>query len=252
MIQFKYFVIFIIAAVIAAGMIGNARRSALTGKNTVSDVNVDKKEGTDEESDIKEDSDGESDAEDSVKELKQVALTFDDGPDPVYTPMILEGLEKRDVKATFFLLGKQVELYPDIVKKMYENGHQLGNHSYSHKQLTKMSEEEVLKEFEKTNELIEQITGVMPEVFRPPFGSLNDSVEDRIDMVEVLWDIDPLDWCTSDVGMVVQRIISKVDDNQIILMHDASQTSVNAALQIVDILQKQGYEFVTVEDIIFE
>lgn len=244
----KYFIIFIIAAVIAAGIIGNKRQSTMTGDETVSKVNVDTKEEADE----KEESDKETDTKDSVKELKQVALTFDDGPDPVYTPMILEGLEKRDVKATFFLMGKQVELYPDIVKEMYEKGHQLGNHSYSHRQMTKMSEEEVLNEFDKTNELIEQITGIIPEVFRPPFGSLNDSVESRIDMVEVLWDIDPLDWCTSDTGTVVQRIVSKVDDNQIILMHDSSQTSVNAALQIVDILQKQGYEFVTVEDIIFE
>ncbi len=246
MIPFKYFALFIITAVLAAGIIGNKRQNTMAGNETVSKVNTDRKENAGEENEK------ENDAKETVTELKQVALTFDDGPDPVYTPMILDGLEKRDVKATFFLMGKQVELYPDIVKEMYEDGHQLGNHSYSHKQMTKMGEEEVLKEFDKTSELIEQITGITPEVFRPPFGSLNDNVENQIDMVEVLWDIDPLDWCTSDVGTVVQRVVSKVDDNQIILMHDASQTSVNAALQIVDILQKQGYEFVTAEDIIFE
>ena len=126
MIPFKYFALFIITAVLAAGIIGNKRQNTMAGNETVSKVNTDRKENAGEENEK------ENDAKETVTELKQVALTFDDGPDPVYTPMILDGLEKRDVKATFFLMGKQVELYPDIVKEMYEDGHQLGNHSYSH------------------------------------------------------------------------------------------------------------------------
>jgi peptidoglycan/xylan/chitin deacetylase (PgdA/CDA1 family) len=186
----------------------------------------------------------------TIQEPKKVALTFDDGPNPVYTPLVLDGLKQREVKATFFLIGSEAELYPELVERIYEEGHLIGNHSYHHSQLSVLSESEIRSELDQTNEVITKITGECPTVFRPPFGSLEKNMEMKFDMLEVLWDIDPLDWCTCDASVVAARVLKKAADNQIILLHDASQSSVDAAFQIIDTLQQQGYEFVTVEELI--
>ncbi len=183
---------------------------------------------------------------------KKVALTFDDGPNPDYTPELLDGLKERKVKATFFLLGEEVETYPEIVKRMYEEGHLIGNHTYDHVNLGHLCEGAACDQVKKTNEIIEEVTGYYPEYVRPPFGEWKENIDKDMTMIKVLWNVDPLDWATNNSDAVVQRVIKKCEDHDIILMHDASASSVKAALEIIDVLQKAGYEFVTVDQLILD
>lgn len=194
----------------------------------------------------------ESEAQTEDTQKKKVALTFDDGPDPEYTELLLDGLKKRDVKATFFLLGKQVKLYPEIVKRMHEEGHLIGNHSYDHVNLATLSTTDAANQITKTNELIYEITGEYPQYLRPPFGNEPQNSDCAEDMITVLWDVDPLDWCCSSSCSVTQKVVKSVKENDIILLHDASLSSVEAALAIVDELTEKGYEFVTVDELLFE
>lgn len=187
---------------------------------------------------------------DAVK--KKVALTFDDGPDPDYTELLLDGLKKRNVKATFFLLGKQAEAYPDIVKRMHKEGHMIGNHSYDHVNLANLSKTDAAKQIRMTSEAIHKITGEYPQYLRPPFGNEPPECECAKNMMTVLWDVDPLDWCCGSSSTVIEKVVKAVEDDDIILLHDASESSVEAALGIIDALEKQGYEFVTVDEVIFE
>lgn len=183
---------------------------------------------------------------------KKIALTFDDGPHPYYTRQLLKGLREREVKATFFITGKNVEAYPEIVKEIYEDGHLIGNHTYNHTQLTSKNAEKFKEEIIRTNEVIREVTGEDTIFIRPPYGSWNKEFEKELNMFPVLWSIDPLDWCSSDVSCIVRNVCSKVDENDIILMHDQYKTTVTAALKIVDRLKEEGYEFVTVDEILFD
>lgn len=197
--------------------------------------------------------DGSGDKLNPYKELnKKVALTFDDGPDPQYTPMLLDGLKERDVKATFFVMGKQAEKYPELIKRMEEEGHLIGNHTYSHMQLKKSNREQFKEELKKTSEIVETITGNPVQYVRPPYGAWDKTFEKELNMFPVLWNIDPLDWCKSNVSCIAQNVINEVEENDIILMHDQYPSSVKAAFKIVDALQEQGYEFVTVDELVEE
>lgn len=184
--------------------------------------------------------------------LKKVAITFDDGPNADYTEDLLEGLKERGVSATFFLLGKEVEKYPDIVKQIYEGGHLIGTHSYEHVNLCNLSDAAAMEQVNKTNSAIRELTGEYPMYIRPPFGCWKENLDYETKMIEVLWDIDPRDWATSNTRAVVDRVVPKVQENDIILLHDASKSSVEAALLIIDELKKEGYEFVTVDEILFD
>lgn len=183
---------------------------------------------------------------------KRVALTFDDGPHPYYTEQLLKGLKERNVKATFFITGKNVETYPEIVKKIHDEGHLIGNHTYNHTQLTSGNQESFKQEIIRTNEIIKEVTGEDTIYIRPPYGSWNKEFEKELNMFPVLWTIDPLDWCSSDVSCIVGAVCARVDENDIILMHDQYKTTVTAALKIVDKLTKEGYEFVTVDELLFD
>lgn len=189
---------------------------------------------------------------DSVEEGKKIALTFDDGPHPYYTEQLLDGLQERGVKATFFVLGKHAEQYPELVERMSDEGHLVGNHTYSHMQLNQRNSEAFKEELLKTSRLIEELTGQEVQYVRPPYGTWNKKFEEELNMFPVLWTIDPLDWSSSNVASIVNKVTNKAKDNSIILMHDEYKTTVTAALQIVDELQEEGYEFVTVEEILFE
>ena len=182
----------------------------------------------------------------------KVAITFDDGPNPEYTVELLEGLQKRGVKATFFVLGAEVEKYPDIVKKIDDGGHLIGVHSYEHVNFGQIGDEAAIEQIEKTQEAIHNVTGKYAGYIRPPYGCWKKSLDVEAPLIEVLWDIDPLDWATKDADMVVQRILKGVPEGSIILLHDASQSSVQAAFSVIDILQQENYEFVTVEDLLLE
>ena len=192
------------------------------------------------------------DKEEMVDSPKKIALTFDDGPHPYYTEQLLDGLKERGAKASFFVMGKQAEAHPEIVQRMQTEGHLIGNHTYSHLQLGKGNRETFKSELVKTNELLFEITGEEPQYVRPPYGSWDKSFESELTMIPVLWTIDPMDWCSSDVSGIVRKVTKKAEENSVILMHDEYKSSVTAALEIVDILQEQGYEFVTVDEILFD
>lgn len=190
--------------------------------------------------------------ENTSVEIRRVALTFDDGPHPVYTEQLLDGLKERGVKATFFVTGEHAELHPELIRRMVEEGHLVGNHTYSHIQLTKANRETYKEELVKTNEILKGITGQEVQYVRPPYGSWDKSFEKELNMFPVLWSVDPLDWCSKNVARITDQVISKVKENDIILMHDYYDTSVQAALRVVDRLLDEGYTFVTVEEILFD
>lgn len=190
--------------------------------------------------------------EQEIAEKKQIAITFDDGPNPDYTMTLLEGLKKRGVKATFFLLGSEVEQYPQIVECIHDDGHLIGVHSYEHVNFGQIGDAAAIEQIEKTQEAIYEVTGEYPGYIRPPYGCWKKELDAKVPMIEVLWDVDPRDWATTDTDAVVQRILPNVSEGSIILLHDASKSSVQAAFTVIDVLQEQGYEFVTVEELLVE
>ena len=185
-----------------------------------------------------------------VLERPKVALTFDDGPSSKYTPQLLAGLKERNVQATFFLMGKNIEGKEELVRQMQEEGHLIGNHTYDHVELDKISREAAKEEITDTNKAICAITGNCPSFLRPPYGSWPKNLDLYVTMFPVLWDIDTLDWKSKNVESILQIVLSQVEDGSVILMHDAYQSSVDAALKIVDFLTDMGYEFVTVDKLI--
>lgn len=187
-----------------------------------------------------------------VAEEKKIALTFDDGPNETYTLPLLEGLRERGVKVTFFLIGQEVTENPEIAKKIARDGHLIGNHSFYHVDLCKLESDEVISQVSRTNEVIYEVTGQYPQLIRPPFGRGPEDVIYEPPMLEVLWTIDSRDWELSDVGIIFQNVVPEAKEDAIILMHDASESSVQAALSIVDCLQEKGYTFVTLDEILFD
>ncbi|WP_300714727.1 polysaccharide deacetylase family protein [uncultured Acetatifactor sp.] len=188
----------------------------------------------------------------AAEDVKKIAITFDDGPHPCYTEQLLDGLKERGVVATFFVTGEHAELHPEVIARMQEEGHLIGNHTYSHIQLTKSNRETFKEELIKTNEILKEITGEEVQYVRPPYGSWDKSFEKELNMFPVLWTVDPLDWCSKNVGCITEKIVSKTGENDIILMHDYYDTSVTAALKAIDELLEEGYTFVTVEEILFD
>lgn len=182
----------------------------------------------------------------------KVALTFDDGPHPVYTPQLLDGLKERGVHATFFVVGKNILGNEALLKRMETEGHLIGNHTYSHVKLSELDIARACAEVEKTNALICEVTGKEPEFIRPPFGEWKKAMECSFEMIPVLWDVDPLDWTTKNTALVVERVLKDTKPGDIILLHDYYQSSVDAALEIVDALTERGYKFVTVDELILE
>lgn len=194
----------------------------------------------------------EGDMDLETADVKKIAITFDDGPHPCYTEQLLDGLKERGVVATFFVTGEHAELHPDVIERMANEGHLIGNHTYSHIQLTKNNRETFKEELIRTNEILKEITGEEVQYVRPPYGSWDKSFEKELNMFPVLWTVDPLDWSSRNVGRITEKIVSKTGENDIILMHDYYDTSVTAALQAIDELLKEGYTFVTVEEILFD
>lgn len=177
-----------------------------------------------------------------------VALTFDDGPGK-RTGELLAQLEKYNAHATFFMLGQNVSRYPDVVKKMKEIGCELGNHSYSHKNLAKASVAGITDEVGKTNTNIAQIAGEGATVMRPPYGAISDTLKATVGMPMILWNIDTLDWKTRNAQKTIETTMNNVDDGDIILLHDIHTESVDAALKLIPMLEKVGYQLVTVSEL---
>lgn len=185
-------------------------------------------------------------------EGKCVALTFDDGPHEECTKELLDGLKERGVRATFFLMGQNIDGNEALVKRMYDEGHLIGNHSYSHVQLTKAGAKTVCQAVDRTSKIIEGITGERPQYMRPPYGDWNEELECDVGMTTVLWSVDSLDWKLRNKNKIVKRVLKDAGDGDIILMHDIFPTSVQAALELVDTLGGQGYTFVTVDELLID
>lgn len=189
---------------------------------------------------------------DGERERRQIALTFDDGPHPKYTKLLLDGLAQRGVVATFFVVGKNIPSNEALISRMEQEGHLIGNHTYDHVKISDLSAEQACEQVERTSALVREITGKDTEFIRPPFGAWNKGMECSFTMIPVLWSIDPLDWTTQNTALIKERILKAVQEGDIILMHDYYQSSVDAALDVVDALLAQGYEFVTVDRLILE
>ena len=190
-----------------------------------------------------------------LRDKISVVLTFDDGPHPNTTPHVLDILKKRNLKATFFVLGLQANKYPEIIKRIHDEGHIIGNHTYGHKNLAKLKPAEIKKEIEKTNNLIEKITGEKPKYIRPPYGSVNKAVISAINdagMNMVLWTVDTKDWHSKN-----EKAILKEVDRQLfitkgeciggaILMHDIYPSTVRSLDPVLDKLAENSYKISSV------
>lgn len=181
-------------------------------------------------------------------EEKYIALTFDDGPRQGTTDRLLDGLGERGAHATFFLIGEELAGREALVRRMAAEGHQVGNHTWSHVRLGRNVD--LAAEVGRTEAALSSILGGGGCWLRPPYGLVDEAVECRVDVPMVKWSVDPRDWESRDTGKVVKAILSAAEPNAIVLLHDIYPTSVDAALQVVDILQAEGYRFVTVEELL--
>ena len=186
----------------------------------------------------------------TVEEPPRIALTFDDGPNARYTPILLDGLKKRNIRASFFLIGENIEGNEDILLQMRRDGHLIGNHTWDHVQLDKIPAEKARLEIEKTNNRIYEASGIYPSYVRPPFGAWIKNLELSVTMFPVFWDVDTLDWKNQNVDSILSVAEKQIHDGSIILMHDGYQTSVDAALKIADLFAEKGYVFVTADQLL--
>ncbi len=183
---------------------------------------------------------------------KYIAISFDDGPHFKNTPKLLDALDKYGAKATFFVLGHRISYTPELIERMYASGHSIGNHTYNHKQLTAVSTKDVVEQIDQASAAITEITGEPTNLIRPPYGSTNAKVNAEIEkrgMAIALWNIDPQDWKTDNAEAIAKHIMDRVQDGDIILLHDIYPASVDAAIIVVEKLTQEGYVFVTIEDL---
>ncbi len=183
------------------------------------------------------------------KNKKLIAFTFDDGPSGDATSYLLDNLDKYNARVTFFVLGSRVKQYESNLKRAYMTGNQIGSHTYSHLNLFKLNDYDILNEVVKTNEAIKNIIGVEPNLLRPPYGNINADIKKLTDMSTILWNIDTEDWKYKDKEKIADNIIKNAHDGAIVLLHDIYKTSVEGALLAMEKLEKEGYAFVTIEEI---
>lgn len=184
-----------------------------------------------------------------------IAMTFDDGPSAENTPRLLEILKQRNIKATFFLIGQNVAANPDIVRRILADGHEVGNHSWTHPQLSKLSDDRVTAEITKTQDAIKDASsGYSPTLLRPPYGAITprqrEWISNQFGLNIILWSVDPFDWKRPGASVITQRILSQVRPGAIILSHDIHKQTVDAMPATLDALITKGYKFVTVSQLI--
>ncbi|MBQ9762656.1 MAG: polysaccharide deacetylase family protein [Oscillospiraceae bacterium] len=181
---------------------------------------------------------------------KYVALTFDDGPSGRYTRRLLDGLQARDVQATFLLCGYRLEQYPKEAKRIFDEGHEIGLHGFSHRSMADMDSEQLERELADTLALLPE--GCRPVFLRPPGGKSSKILENgakRAGLGILSWSVDPKDWASADAKAIQETVIRTVRDGDVILLHDMSDSSVDAALSIIDELTEQGFTFVTAAEL---
>lgn len=183
-----------------------------------------------------------------------VAMTFDDGPHPTHTPRLLDMLRERGLRATFYLIGNRVVTYPSLARRIAEEGHEIGNHSWSHPFLDRLDDRSVLQEVDRTTDAIYQVTGRPPVTFRPPYGSFTRSQRTWLNvnrnLPTILWSVDPQDWRRPGALTVANRILQASHQGAIILSHDIHRGTIDAMPQTLDGLTARGLHFVTVSQII--
>jgi peptidoglycan-N-acetylglucosamine deacetylase len=183
-----------------------------------------------------------------------IAMTFDDGPHPVLTPRLLDMLKARGIKATFFLIGQNAAEYPDIVRRIAADGHEIGNHTWNHPQLTKLKPAALREGIERTSSTIAEIIGKPLHVMRPPYGAtseyINHWMNREFGMKVILWSVDPLDWKYRNSARVERQILAGAQPGAIILSHDIHATTVAAMPDVFDSLLSKGCKFVTVSELI--
>lgn len=179
--------------------------------------------------------------------VKCVALTFDDGPGR-YTDELLDILDENDAKATFYLLGSKLDSYTAEVERMVDEDHEVGNHTWDHADLADLSAGEIKEDLDRTDKAIKDVTGQMPTTMRPPYGSLSDTARETIDKPMLLWDVDTLDWQHRDPETTVDIAAEETDEGSVLLFHDIHETTVDAIPDVLDTLSEDGYEFVTVDE----
>jgi len=180
---------------------------------------------------------------------KCVALTFDDGPDNNLTPRLLTILRENHILATFYVLGSRVVASPNIIRDMQRDGHEIGNHTWGHPDLTKLSSDAITREIERTDQALRVITGETPRTIRPPYGAINQRVRRSFNRPFVLWDVDTLDWLHRSVSWIVNSVTSQVRPGSIVLMHDIHPTTIAAVPLIIKQLMASGYVFATVSQL---
>ena len=181
---------------------------------------------------------------------KYVALTFDDGPSPRCTPQLLDGLRDLGAKATFFVVGCQAVKDPDIVRRIADEGHQVGNHSYDHAALDRLTPAQALADLEKNDALLRELLGEGDYWVRPPYGLLTDDEAARLTVPLVNWSVDTEDWRTKNCDKILDVIYRCTGDGDIVLLHDRHLNTVEATLKAIAHLQQQGYVFVTVSELL--
>ena len=181
---------------------------------------------------------------------KLIAFTFDDGPSYIGTNKLLDNLDKYNARVTFFVLGSRVNNYKDTLTKAYKMGNTIGSHTYSHSNLLKLDNYSVMDEIKKTNETIKNITGSEAIYLRPPYGNINSDIKNISNMYTILWDLDTEDWKYKDKDRIADYIVSNAHDGAIVLLHDLYETSVDGALLAMERLEKEGYAFVTIDEMI--
>lgn len=183
-----------------------------------------------------------------------IAMTFDDGPSAKLTPQLLDMLKARGIKATFFVVGTNAAEYPQIIKRMVDEGHEIGNHSWSHPALNKLSATSLRKQLEDTNAAIVKAGAPRPSLIRPPYGATNARLAKLFDeeygMKSIIWSVDPLDWKYRNSKKVYDLIVQKTQPGAIILSHDIHASTVAAMPEVFDTLLAKGYQFVTVSELI--
>ncbi len=190
-----------------------------------------------------------------VEEKKQplkakfVALTFDDGPNNTVTPKILKILKRHHTKATFFMVGAQVNAHPKVAKQVLDAGHEIGNHSYSHPNLVSLPTKQIKDQIVKTNKAIEKATGHNPTVFRPPYGCVDKRVRSQTTLPVTLWNVDTLDWKHHNAKKLLAYVKKETHPGSIILMHDIHMPTADGLDAVLNYLEKEGYTFVTVSEL---
>ena len=182
------------------------------------------------------------------KNKKMVALTYDDGPS-IYTPRILKTLKENNSVATFFVVGNRVPMYSDTVKKAYDMGCEIGNHTYEHKSLPNLSETEVKRQISKTNKEVKKAIGEKPVIMRPTGGATNTNIKKWVGMPSIIWSVDTLDWKTRNADSTRRAVLNRVKDGDIVLMHDLYSATATAAETIIPELVRRGYQLVTVSEL---